>query len=75
MLRRSVATLVAFFFIASALLAADKTVKGTLVKVDIKKQQLVLKTDDSKKRTRSMPKPSSSDPRGASATRGSRMIA
>ena len=41
--------MVAFFFIASALLAADKTVKGTLVKVDIKKQLLVLKTDDGKK--------------------------
>jgi hypothetical protein len=49
MFRRSVTTLFVFFVIASTLLAADKTVKGTLVKVDVKKKVLVLKTDDGKK--------------------------
>jgi len=49
MFRRSIATLLVFFVIASTLLAADKTVKGTLVKVDVKKKVLVLKTDDGKK--------------------------
>ena len=49
MLRRSVATLVVFFLLVSTLLAADKIVKGTLIKVELKKQQLLLKTDDGKK--------------------------
>ncbi len=42
MLRRSVATLVVFFLVVSTLLAADKIVKGTLIKVEMKKQQLFL---------------------------------
>ncbi len=49
MLRRSVATLIVFFFLVSTLLAADKVVKGTLVKVEVKKHQLVLKFDDGKR--------------------------
>jgi len=49
MLRRSAATLVVFFLLVSTLLAADKIVKGTLVKIEVKKQQIVLKTDDGKK--------------------------
>lgn len=49
MLRRSVATLVVFFLLVSTLLAADKIVKGTLIKVELKKHQLLLKTDDGKK--------------------------
>jgi hypothetical protein len=49
MLRRSVATLVVFFLLVSTMLAADKIVKGTLIKVEMKKQQLLLKTDDGKK--------------------------
>ena len=49
MLRRSVATLVVFFMLVSTLLAADKIVKGTLIKVELKKHQLLLKTDDGKK--------------------------
>jgi hypothetical protein len=49
MLRRTVAALVAFLFIASALLAADKTISVTLVKVDVKKKLLVVKDGDEKK--------------------------
>jgi len=49
MFRRSVATLFVFFVIASTLLPADKKVKGTLFRGDIKKKLLILKTDDGKK--------------------------
>jgi hypothetical protein len=49
MFRRSAATLLAFFILASALLAADKTVKATLIKVDVKKKTLLVKTVDGKK--------------------------
>jgi hypothetical protein len=49
MLRRIVSTLVAFLFIAGALLAADKTISVTLVKVDVKKKLLVVKDGEDKK--------------------------
>ncbi|HEV8071384.1 MAG TPA: hypothetical protein VGP76_26960 [Planctomycetaceae bacterium] len=49
MLRRTVSTLVAFLCIAGALLAADKTISVTLVKVDVKKKLLVVKDGEDKK--------------------------
>jgi len=49
MFRRSLTTLFAFLVLASALLAADKTYKATLVKVDVKKKLLVVKIGDDKK--------------------------
>jgi hypothetical protein len=49
MLRRSVVSVIAFLLMASVLIAADKTYKATLVKVDVKKKLLVVKTDDGKK--------------------------
>ncbi len=49
MLRRPVATLLAFLFIASAVLAADKTYNVTLIKVDVKKKLLFVKDGEDKK--------------------------
>jgi hypothetical protein len=49
MLRRSIAPLIAFLLIASAVLAADKTVTVTLIKVDVKKKLLVVKDGEDKK--------------------------
>jgi hypothetical protein len=49
MLRRSVATLLTFLFIASAVLAADKTYNVTLIKVDVKKKVLFVKDGEDKK--------------------------
>ena len=48
-LRRSLLALLVFATMASGLLAADKTVKATLIKVDVKKKILYVKTDDGKK--------------------------
>jgi hypothetical protein len=48
-LRRSLLALLVFATMAGGLLAADKTVKATLVKVDVKKKILYVKTDDGKK--------------------------
>jgi hypothetical protein len=49
MLRHSVAGLVALFVLAGSLLAADKEVKGTIVKVNVKKNVITVKTDDGNK--------------------------
>jgi hypothetical protein len=49
MLRRPVAALIAFLLVATTLLAADKTVSVTLVKVDVKKKLLVVKDGEEKK--------------------------
>jgi hypothetical protein len=48
-LRQIVAALVILSFASSGLLAADKTIKATLIKVDVKKKILFVKTDDGKK--------------------------
>jgi hypothetical protein len=49
MLRRSIASLVALLLLAGGLLAADKEVKGTIVKVDVKNNVITVKTDDGNK--------------------------
>ena len=47
--RRSLAGFLAFAMMCGGLWAADKTVQATLVKVDVKKKILYVKTDDGKK--------------------------
>jgi hypothetical protein len=49
MLRRPVAALLILLFMASAVLAADKTFHATLIKVELKNKLLVVKVDDEKK--------------------------
>lgn len=49
MLRRAAAGLAIVLLAASAAVAADKEVKGTVVKVDLKASKLVVKTDDGEK--------------------------
>jgi hypothetical protein len=49
MLRHSIAALVLLVLFAANLFAADKEVKGTVVKVDLKKSTLTVKTDDGEK--------------------------
>src|SRR5262249_46212835 len=49
MLRHSIAVLIALLVLASGLLAADKEVKGKLVKVDLKKKVLTVTTDNGRK--------------------------
>ncbi len=49
MLRLAAAGIVALFFVANIATAADKEVKGTVVKVDLKASKLVVKTDDGEK--------------------------
>jgi len=49
MLRHSLAFVCVFLILTAALLAADKSVTATLVKVDVKKKMLIVKTDDGKK--------------------------
>jgi len=49
MIRRPVLALIAFLLAASVLVAADKTVTVTLIKVDVKKKTLFVKVDDEKK--------------------------
>jgi hypothetical protein len=48
MLRHSVAALIAVFVFGLSALAADKEVKGKLVKVDVKKNVLTVTTEDGK---------------------------
>lgn len=49
MLRHSLAVLVALLMLAGSLLAADKEVKGKIVKVDVKNNVITVMTDDGKK--------------------------
>jgi hypothetical protein len=49
MLRRCAAAVVVLFCIAASLQAADKTLKGSLVKVDAKKKVLIVKIDKESK--------------------------
>ena len=49
MMRHSIAALMLVLLFAANLLAADKEVKGTVVKVDLKKSTLTIKTDDGEK--------------------------
>ena len=49
MLRLGVAGFLALLVASGVALAADKEVKGTIVKVDLKKNTLVVKTDDGEK--------------------------
>ena len=49
MLRHSIAALVLLVLFAANLFAADKEVKGTVVKVDVKASTLTIKTDDGEK--------------------------
>jgi hypothetical protein len=44
-----VTALLVLLFVSGELLAADKTVKATLIKVDVKKKIFFVKTDDGKK--------------------------
>jgi len=46
---QSMVAILIFAMMAGGLLAADKTVKATLIKVDLKKKILFVKTDDGKK--------------------------
>src|SRR5215470_745644 len=46
MLRHSIAVVVALLVLAGNLLAADKEVKGKIVKVDVKKNVITVKTED-----------------------------
>jgi hypothetical protein len=49
MVRKTLAALVALVFLAGVALAADKEVKGKIVKVDMKKKVVTVQTDDGKK--------------------------
>jgi hypothetical protein len=49
MLRHSIAVLVALLVLAGGVLAADKEVKGKIVKVDVKKNVITVDTEDGKK--------------------------
>src|SRR5947209_2680368 len=49
MLRHSVLGVLALLILVGAASAADKEVKGTVVKVDVKKNTLTIKTDDGPK--------------------------
>lgn len=49
MFRHSIAVFVALLVLAGSLLAADKEVKGKIVKVDVKKNVITVKTDDGNK--------------------------
>ena len=49
MLRHSLAVVVALLVLAGSLLAADKEVKGKIVKVDVKKNVITVMTEDGKK--------------------------
>ncbi len=49
MLRHLIAASVLLFVFAGGLLAADKEVKGTVVKVDLDKKTLTVKTEDGEK--------------------------
>ncbi len=49
MLRRSIAVLVALLVLAGSALAADKEVKGKIVKVDVTKMVITVDTEDGKK--------------------------
>jgi hypothetical protein len=49
MLRHALVALVVLFLFAGGVLAADKEVKGKLVKVDVDKKILTINTDDGKK--------------------------
>jgi hypothetical protein len=49
MLRHSIAALVVLILFAANLFAADKEVKGTVVKVDVKASTVTIKTDDGEK--------------------------
>ncbi len=48
-LRQAIAALLALLLLSGGLLAADKTVKASLIKVDVKKKILIVKTEDGKK--------------------------
>jgi hypothetical protein len=49
MLRLSTAVFVTLLVVAGSVLAADKEVKGKIVKVDVKKMVITVDTDDGKK--------------------------
>jgi hypothetical protein len=49
MLRHSIAVLIALLALAGSVLAADKEVKGKIVKVDVKKNVITVDTEDGKK--------------------------
>jgi hypothetical protein len=49
MLRLPIAVFVALLVMAGSVLAADKEVKGKIVKVDVKKMVITVDTDDGKK--------------------------
>ena len=49
MLRLSIAVFVTLLVMAGSVLAADKEVKGKIVKVDVKKMVITVDTDDGKK--------------------------
>ncbi len=49
MLRHSIAVLVALLVLAGSALAADKEVKGKIVKVDVTKMVITVDTEDGKK--------------------------
>jgi hypothetical protein len=47
--RQAIAALLALLLLSGGLLAADKTIKASLIKVDVKKKILLVKTEDGKK--------------------------
>ena len=49
MLRHAVAGMLVLLFLASAAFAADKELKGKVVKVDVKKKMLTIDSEDGKK--------------------------
>jgi hypothetical protein len=49
MLRQAIAALLALLLLSGGLLAADKMIKASLIKVDVKKKILLVKTEDGKK--------------------------
>lgn len=50
MVRHVLAVLIALMVLTGSLLAADKEVKGKLVKVDMKNKVLIVKTEDGEKK-------------------------
>jgi hypothetical protein len=49
MVRQAIASVLALFVVAALVLAADKEVKGKVVKVDAGKHTITVQTDDGKK--------------------------
>jgi hypothetical protein len=70
MLRQPIAVLVALLLLAGSALAADKEVKGKIVKVDVKKNVITVMTEDGKKDYEVNKDTKFIGPKGAVSTKG-----